>query len=145
MRLDRLTPEQTSQGHPPNEAAPPSLLWSTVDLTRCCCSHEDYDAWMTRHGLVLGAAGVAHYLAKAAQVFEAQSYAAPFREERFDEWAARETFADRLMTAAPLSEEELGVTALTSIWEAHQDTLPATILISFSLPKGSKQNEDEHY
>ena len=125
-----LLPEQPSHRNPrtgeqtPPEAAALSLLWSTVDLTRCCCSQEHYDAWMARYGLPLGSAKVAQYLAQAAQVFEAQSYAALFREEHFDEWAARETFADRLIASAPLGEEALRTAAVASIREAHQERVP---------------------
>ena len=105
------------------EAAAPALLWSTVDLTRCCCSHEGYDAWMTQHGLSLGAAGVAQYWACAAQAFEAQSYAALWRREHFDEWAARELFADVLMASAPLHDEELRHAAATSIREVCREAI----------------------
>lgn len=106
------------------EAAAPSLLFSTVDLTRCCCSQENYDAWIALHGLPMGSAGVAHYLARAAQVLEEQSYAALFRQESFDEWAAREHLADILMASAPLSRDELQAAALTSLREARTHQAP---------------------
>ena len=112
---------KTNKGRPP-EAASPSLLWSTVDFTRCCCSHEGYDAWMAQHGLTLGAAGVAHYFACAAQALEEQSYAAQWQNERWNEWAARELLADVLITSAPLSGVELRCAAWTSLHEVCQET-----------------------
>lgn len=56
-----LITEHTTQGRSSNEAASPSLLFSTVDLVRACCAHEQYDTWMALHGLPLGSAGIAHY------------------------------------------------------------------------------------
>ena len=103
------------------EAAAPALLWSTVDLVRCCCSHEQYDAWMERYGLALGAAGIAHYFACAAQAFEEQSYAALWRRESFNEWAARECLADRLMASAPLRGEELRQAAARTVREIRRE------------------------
>ena len=108
----------------PPEAASPSLLWSTVDLVRACCTHEQYDHWMALHGLPIGSAGIAHYLARATQVFEEQAYAVSWRTT-CNEYAARETYADILMASAPLSREELQAAALTSLREArtHQTSV----------------------
>jgi hypothetical protein len=104
------------------EAAPPSFLLSIVDLTRCCCSQENYDAWIALHGFPLGSAGIAAYLARAAQVLKAESEAASFRQEPFDEWSARERFADILMSSGPLSPKELQAAARTSLSEARTGT-----------------------
>ena len=87
----------------PHKAARRSLLVHIVDLTRCCCSQENYDAWMATHGLPLGAAGIASYLARAAQVLAEECETARFRQKPFDKWSAREHFADILMASAPLS------------------------------------------
>src|SRR4051812_31729719 len=96
LPLERRTSHQNRNAGRPPEAALPSLLLGTVDLTRCCCTQENYDAWITLHGLPIGSAGIASYLARAAQVLEAESDAALFRQEPLDEWSAREHLADIL-------------------------------------------------
>jgi hypothetical protein len=124
LSLKQRTPHQNRNvaGRRPPEAAPPSSLLGTVDLIRCCCSQENYDAWITLYGLPIGSAGIASYLARAAQVLVEESYAALFRQELFDEWAAREHFADLLMASALLFPEELQAAARTSLCEARTET-----------------------
>jgi hypothetical protein len=119
LPLKQRTPHQNRNDA---DRMPPSFLLGTVDLIRCCCTQETYDAWITLHGLPIGSAGIASYLARAAQVLAEESYAARFRQELWDEWSARELFADILMASAPLSPEELQAAARTSLYEARTET-----------------------
>ena len=119
LSLQQRTPHQNRNDI---DRRPPTCLLGIVDLIRCCCSQENYDAWITWHGLPIGSAGIASYLARAAPVLAEESYAARFRQEPFDQWSAREHLADILMASAPLSPEEWQAAARTSLCEARTET-----------------------
>jgi hypothetical protein len=47
------------------------LLITAIDLTRACCAHENYLAWLSIHrGALPGSADVANYFPNAAIAFE---------------------------------------------------------------------------
>jgi hypothetical protein len=48
LPLKQRTPHQNRNDA---DRRPPSFLLGTVDLIRCCCTQETYDAWITLHGL----------------------------------------------------------------------------------------------
>ena len=111
----------------PKESVSLSLPTSAVDLTRACCSGENYDVWIAAHGQRMGSPGIANYLAWAAQVLEEESYRALFREEVFSEYAARETLADILMASAPLGRKELQAAVQRSLQDARTEVPGLTL------------------
>jgi hypothetical protein len=88
------------------------LVVSAIDLTRACTENELYLAWLTTYSK--GSQFVADYLCRATLAFQMQSAAETLP---FDAYVARETFADLLMMAAPLSNSELARTAEKAIRE----------------------------
>jgi hypothetical protein len=101
-----------------------NIDWAVVvspalDLLLACCLHPHYDAWITRHGLTLGAVGLRRYWVQAAQLFEEQAYAASWKQ-CYRESAAREIYARILLDSVPLSPEELQKAAEKSFEEVRQ-------------------------
>jgi hypothetical protein len=90
------------------------------DLTRACCPHENYLAWLSpNRGTLAGSAEIANYFANAAIAFEEQAHPALFAD--FEAFDARDNLADILMASAPLTCDEFRNAVATAISEAHSE------------------------
>jgi hypothetical protein len=100
------------------------LFITSIDLTRACCAHENYLAWLSAHRVSLaGSADIANYLANAAIAFEEQAHPTVFVD--FEAFDARDNLADILMASAPLTCEELCTAVANAIREARSEQVPA--------------------
>jgi hypothetical protein len=96
------------------------LLITAIDLTRACCAHENYLAWLSIHRCFLpGSADIVNYFANAAIAFEEQAHPTLFAD--FEAFDARDNLADILMASAPLTSEELRTAVSHAIHEARSE------------------------
>ncbi|HZQ54086.1 MAG TPA: hypothetical protein VFB14_17925 [Bryobacteraceae bacterium] len=92
-----------------------TILVSAIDLTRACCANEHYFEWLEKYEPLLDCSlGIARYFAAAAgRLDEARGASC----DRFDEFDARDTLTDLLMSSPPFAEEHLPTVAGRAIQE----------------------------
>ncbi|HEY7208807.1 MAG TPA: hypothetical protein VH477_00930 [Bryobacteraceae bacterium] len=96
------------------------LLITAIDLTRACCAHELYDAWIGLYSSALNSSrGIADYLSLAAVACHEQSYRSV--SNGVDSFVIHESLADILMACKPLSREELQQAVRAAAKEAQQE------------------------
>ena len=92
-----------------------TIVVSAIDLTRACCANEHYLHWLEKYEPQLnGSLGIARYFAAAAGGLDEARRAFC---DRFDDFDARDTLADLLMSSPPFAEEHLTNVAGRAIQE----------------------------
>ena len=92
-----------------------TIVVSAIDLTRACCANEHYLHWLEKYEPQLnGSLGIARYFAAAAGGLDEARRAFC---DRFDDFGARDTLADLLMSSPPFGEEHLTNVAGRAIQE----------------------------
>ncbi|HSU32595.1 MAG TPA: hypothetical protein VLJ11_15285 [Bryobacteraceae bacterium] len=100
------------------------LLITAIDLTRSCCAHENYLAWLSANrGTLAASAEIANYLATATIAFEEQAHPTVFAD--FEAYDARDNLADILMASQPLNSDELRAAVTNAIREARSEEVLA--------------------
>jgi hypothetical protein len=90
-------------------------FWCLRSISRACCANEHYLQWLERYEPLLdGSLGIARYFAAAAGGLDEERRASC---DRFDEFDARDTLADLLMSSPPFAEEHLPNVAGRAIQE----------------------------
>ena len=101
------------------------LTLSAIDLTRACSNHEAYLTWCQEYAM--DSAQIAQYFTAATVELEEQLKSGPGLKA--DPFAARETLADELMTAPPMSQAQLIAAAEHAIADAQLVLFARPVLI----------------